>query len=60
MELSYKKSFFEKISCENLPTRAPKGTKLLIHENSSTDGIVESGDSARFFIFDSAADVHPN
>ena len=42
-----------------LPIKAPKGVKLLIHENSSVDGIDERGDCAKSFILDSAADVHP-
>lgn len=43
-----------------IPTKAPKGVKLLIHENSSVEGTDDKGDRSKSFILDSAADVHPN
>ena len=42
-----------------IPNKAPKGVKLLIHENSSVEGTDDSGDRAKSLILDSAADVHP-
>lgn len=44
-----------------LPTNAPKGTKLPIHDNSSVVGSKESGDSVPgCFNFENTGELHPN